>query len=75
MAMTAASMVNKIKTAIATVAPSQGSNVAAAQTHRDAVLLAMCQGIIDEVVANSELVPITQDSGAAGAGIITGKVK
>jgi hypothetical protein len=36
---------------------------------------AMSQGIIEEIVANSELVPVSTDSGAAGAGIITGKVK
>jgi hypothetical protein len=40
-----------------------------------ACLVADSQAILDEVVANSELVPVTQDSGAAGAGIITGKVK
>lgn len=40
-----------------------------------AFLLALCEGIIAEIVANSELVPVTQDSGTAGSGIITGSVK
>lgn len=75
MALTAASMASKVKAAIAAIAPVQGSSAANAAAYRDAVLQAMCQGIIEEVVANSELVPLTSDSGAAGAGIITGKVK
>lgn len=40
----------------------------------DAFLLALSTGIINEIQANSELVPISTDSGSAGAGIITGKV-
>ena len=75
MAMTASGMMAKVKAAIAAVPAVQSSNGATTQTYRDAVLLAMCQGIIDEVVANSELVPVTTDTGAAGAGIITGTVK
>lgn len=75
MAMTAASMAGHIKARIAAVAASQGSDAAVARAYRDAVMDAMCQGIIDEILANSELVAVTQDSGAAGAGIITGKVK
>jgi hypothetical protein len=73
MAMTAESMLQKIKDAMP--APVQTSNTAAAAQHSDAVMLAFCQGVIDEVVANSELVPVSSDSGAAGSGIITGKVK
>ena len=75
MAMTAVGMAAKIEAAISLVAASQGSDAAAAQTHRAAVMEAMCQGIIDEITANSELVSVTHDAGAAGAGIITGKVK
>lgn len=75
MAMTAAGMRDKVKAAMAAVAAVQSSNPATVATYRDAVLLAMCQGIIEEVVANSELVPLTTDSGPAGAGIITGRVK
>lgn len=75
MAMTAASMMAKIKAAIAAVPAVQSADPAAVAAYRDAILAAMCQGIIDEVVANSELVPLTTDTGAAGAGIITGKVK
>ena len=71
--MSASGMSAKVKAAIAAVSPVQGTAVPT--SYRDAVLLAMCQGIIDEVVANSELVPVTTDAGPAGAGIITGKVK
>lgn len=73
MAMTAASMLEKIKAA--RVSPPQTSDGAAAASNADAVMLAFCQGIIDEITANSELVPVSKDSGSAGAGIITGKVK
>lgn len=75
MAMTAAGMRDKVKAAIAAVPPVQTSDPVAVATYRDAVLAAMCQGIIDEVVANSELVSVTHDTGLAGAGIITGTVK
>jgi copper(I)-binding protein len=75
MAMTAAGMMAKVKAAIAAVPAVQSGDPAAVATYRDAVLTAMCAGIIDEVVANSELVPVTTDTGPAGAGIITGKVK
>lgn len=60
MAMTVDSMMNKIKTA--------------PQGDADAFLRALCQGIIDEIQANAELVPVSTDQGTAGAGIITGKV-
>ena len=68
MAMSASSMADKI------LAVSAGANGSNAGNERS-ILLAFCQGIIDEIVANSELVPITQDSGSAGAGIITGSVR
>jgi hypothetical protein len=73
MAMTAASMLSKIKAA--RVALAQTSDAGAAATNSDAAMLALCQGIINEIIENSELVPASKDSGAAGAGIITGKVK
>lgn len=75
MALSKESMAAKIKAKIAAVPPYQGSDAADAQSYRDAVMLAMCEGIIEEIVQNSELVPIETDSGTAGSGIITGKVK
>ncbi len=39
------------------------------------IILSMFEAVFEEIVANSELVPVTKDSGTAGAGIITGKVK
>ena len=71
--LTAAGMAAKIKAA--QPAAVQSSDPGAALAHADAHLLALCQGIIDEIRANSELVPITTDTGSAGAGIITGKVQ
>lgn len=73
MALSASSMASKIKAHIDAVAKE--TNLGDASARRDAVTLALCQGIIDEIVANSELVPLTTDGGTAGSGIITGKVK
>lgn len=73
MAMSAAGMLAKIKAARVVLAQTSDAGVAAANS--DTVMLALCQGIIDEIVANAELVPVSKDSGEAGAGIITGKVK
>jgi hypothetical protein len=77
--MTAASMWTRIKANIAGVAPVQGSGSAAANTYRDAVGQAMCQGIIDEIKANA-VVGVISVSGVtpgggvsgSGAGTITG---
>jgi hypothetical protein len=75
MAMTAASMAEKVKAAVDAVAPVQSSDANVLATYRLEIYTAMCQGIIEEIVANSELVPTSQDSGSAGAGIITGTVR
>ena len=73
MAMTAQGMVAAIKAAQAI--PASSGSAADAQAQRDAMLLAMCTGIINHIAAAAELVPVTTDQGAAGSGIITGKVK
>jgi hypothetical protein len=71
MAITAASMMGKIKANIAAVTASQGSDPAAVQTHRDAVLLAMCQGIVDEIHQNATVpVPGIQAGGATATGSV-----
>lgn len=75
MAMTKQSMADRIEAAVAAVGAVQTSDPAAALVYRRQIIEAFCQGVIEEVVANSELVPVTTDSGTAGAGIITGKVK
>ena len=74
MAMTAAGMVEKINAARSALPPSDGS-AAQAGTQADAMLLALCQGIVDEISENSELVATSTDSGPAGSGIISGSVK
>lgn len=73
MAMTPAGMVAAIKAAQAI--PASLGSAADAQAQRDAMLLAICTGIINHIAAAAELVPVTTDQGAAGAGIIIGKVK
>ena len=67
MAMTANGMSSKIIAQLGIV--DRGNNVFNSQA-----ILALCRGIIEEIQTNSELIPITSDSGTAGAGIITGKV-
>lgn len=57
------------------VAAVQTTDPSLIPAYRKAMLQAMFQGFWNEVVANSELVPVTTDTGTAGAGIITGKVK
>lgn len=74
MAMTPEGMKAAIIAARAAIPASDGSaGQAAAQG--DAMLLALCQGIINHITASAELVPVSTDSGSAGAGIISGKVK
>jgi len=75
MAMSPASMAARIKAAVESVAPVQVSDPTAIAAYQLALFQAISEGIIAEIVANSELVPLTTDSGTAGAGIITGKVK
>ncbi len=71
MPITAASMMNKIKTNMAAVAAVQSSNAADALTQRDALLLAMCQGIVDEIHMNA-VVPVPGVQG--GSSTINGTV-
>ena len=66
MAITAASMMNKIKTNMAAVAAVQSSNPADALTQRDALLLAMCQGIVDEIHANAQVSGVQGGSSTVG---------
>ncbi len=68
-------MADYIKTHVDAIAGQQTTDAAGMDAYRMSLYTAMSQGIIDEIIANSELVPVTQDSGTAGAGIITGKVK
>jgi hypothetical protein len=70
MAMTAQSMAAKIKAARVTLA--QTTNAETAASNADAALLAFCQGIIDEIAANSQLVATATDS---HGGISAGSVK
>lgn len=63
MALTATSMMAKVKAAIAAVPAQQVDSGSSADAYRDAILLALCQGIIDEIKANAE-VPVTGGSSA-----------
>lgn len=75
MAMNGDSMAAERKAAMDAVAAPQSSNPADTVAYRQALLVADSNAIITHIVNNSELVPITTDSGTAGQGIITGSVK
>lgn len=75
MALDAQSMAQRIKARVEAVPPIQVSDPSAIAAYQLALFEALASGIIAEIVANSELVPLTTDSGTAGAGIITGSVK
>lgn len=74
MAISAADMKGRYVGKIAALT-AQTSDPAAALESSDAILLALFESICEEIVANSELVPVTTDQGQAGSGIITGSVK
>jgi len=71
MAITAASMATKIKTKMAAVAQVQSANSADALAQRDAMLLAMCDGIVEEIHQNAT-VPVPGVT--AGAATVNGTV-
>jgi hypothetical protein len=69
MALTAASMAAKVKTYVMAVAPVLSIDPGSVTARQDAVILAMCQGIIEEIQQNGTV--ITADShGDAGTGTI-----
>jgi hypothetical protein len=74
MAISALRMKNAYFAKIAALT-SQGTDAAAAIAQSDTIILSLFEAICEEIVANSELVPVTTDTGTAGAGIITGTVK
>lgn len=74
MAISAAGMKDRYFAKIVSLT-SQGNNPAEAIAQSDAIILSLFEAICEEIVANSELVPVTSDSGSAGTGIITGTVK
>lgn len=69
--MSASSMWSRIEANIAAVTPYQGSDPTAAKTYRNQVGIAMCQGIIDEIIADAV---ITVPGITTGPSIATGTV-
>ena len=70
MALTKQSMATFVETHLAGVALVQGSDAGAAMAYRRNVLEALCQGIIDEIVANA----VVQTTSGAPDDEHTGKV-
>lgn len=63
MALTKESMAAKVKAAIAAVPPQQFDSAGDPSAYRDAILEALCQGIIEEIQQNAE-VPVPAGSSA-----------
>ncbi len=63
MAITAQSMMDRIKANIAALQAVQSSDAGAVQAHRDAVMLAFCQGIVDEIHLNATVPNIQPGTG------------
>lgn len=71
MAMTAASMKTRIRTAQAAIS-APANNGAAAAAYSDAMLQALCQGIIDEIKAGAVIqVTAVTAGGATAPGTVT----
>jgi len=78
MAMTKVSMAAKIRTAMALIPPSTGT-AASTSAYSDAIIQAMCDGIIQEIHANavvssSVTIPTTGAAGSPSAGTATGAI-
>lgn len=66
---------SQLKTRIVTELQAQGFDTNNQYSWAQKMAQAIANAVVDEIAANSELVPVTTDTGTAGAGIITGKVK
>jgi hypothetical protein len=75
MAMTGAGLAELRQQYVDAVAAPQTNDAASATTHCEALRRADSNAIVDYITQNAELVPVSTDSGTAGSGIITGKVK
>ena len=75
MAINEGSCTDEVLAAIDGVPAIQTSNPDDIVAYRRAIKLAEITAIFNHIRNNSELVPSTTDTGTAGAGIITGKVK
>jgi len=64
-----------LKTRITDALTANGWDLSNEHCITNKLATAIADAVVAEIVANSELVPVSTDSGTAGAGIITGKVK
>ena len=69
MPLTSISMANRIKTYITLVPPVSSPDPASVLARQNATLLAMCQGIIDEIQQNGQVITIDV-LGETGTGTI-----
>lgn len=73
MSMSANSMAGRIEAHMSAITPVQGSDAGAANAYRHAVLVAMCQGIIEEIVASATVrVSAVQPGSGTANGVVTG---
>lgn len=66
MALSATSMKSRIEAYMAAVGAVQTSDAGTAQGYRDAMLLALCKGIVDEIQQNAT-VPNVQSGGSTAS--------
>lgn len=71
MALSASSMKGRIEAYTAAVSASQSQNAATALAYRDAMLQALCQGIIDEIVANATVHTVDSRGDTCNNGTVT----
>ncbi len=69
MAMNATTMASRIESYMGAVAASQGQSTANVATYRNAMLIAMCQGIIAEIQADA-VVTTTDAQGGTNTGTV-----
>ena len=70
MALNAASLTS----AIINDLESKGFNTGNEFSYTVRLISAISEGVVTHIQSNAELIPISTDTGSAGAGIITGKV-
>lgn len=67
MAMSASSMASRIESNISAITPIQGQSGANANAYRNSVMVAMCQGIISEIIADATVQVTGVTAGTATA--------
>jgi uncharacterized membrane protein len=71
MALSAASLKGRIDTYMAAIGATQTSDATTAQSYHDQMLLALCQGIVDEITSNAVVHTVDSRGDTCNNGTIT----